>query len=81
MGIVNLTTMKRRVATGQAPQKFDTAQGQWIVATGHGFIDYDEGFAHKKLNDGKKHFLMIRNGKVSEISHEEFQRLNKSKVW
>ena len=81
LGIVNLTNMKRRVATSRATQTFDTNKGKWIVATGHGYIDYDEGLAKKKLNDGKKHFLLIEKGNVKEISHEEFQRLNKSKVW
>ncbi len=81
MGIVDLVNMKRRVATSNATQTFDTNKGKWIVATGHGFIDYTEGPKKKALNDGKKHFLLIADGKVREISHEEFQQLNKSKVW
>ncbi len=81
MGIVDLVNMKRRVATSNAAQTFDTNKGKWIVATGHGFIDYTEGPKKMALNDGKKHFLLIADGKVREISHEEFQQLNKSKVW
>jgi len=81
LGIVNLTNMKRRTAIASTPQTFDTAKGRWIVATGHGFIDYDEGMTKKKFNDGKQHFLLIEKGKVREIPHEKFQKLNKSKVW
>jgi hypothetical protein len=81
LGIVDLTNMKRRTAAARTPQTFDTAKGRWIVATGHGFIDYDEGMTHKKMNDGKQHFLLIEKGKIREISHKKFQRLNKSKVW
>jgi chemotaxis protein histidine kinase CheA len=81
LGIVNLTNMKRRVATAKTPQTFDTSKGRWIVATGHGYIDFDEGVNHKKFNDGKQHFLLIQKGKVAEIPHEKFQQLNKSKVW
>jgi chemotaxis protein histidine kinase CheA len=81
LGIVNLTNMKRRVATTKTPQTFDTAQGRWIVATGHGRIDFMIGETSKKFNDGKQHFLLIEKGSVKEIPHKRFQKMNKSKVW
>jgi len=81
VGYTNLRTMKRtaKVTTQEIP--FDTAEGDYILATGHGLIDFKTAAGEKKLNDGKRHFFMIAKGDVREISHEEFQRLNKSKVW
>ncbi len=81
LGIVNLITMKRRTVTSKDPQTFDTNTGRWLVATGHGFIDFSPGPGRKNLNDGKQHFLLIEKGTVKEISHKVFQKLSKSKVW
>lgn len=80
VGYTELRSMKRtaKVATGDIT--FDTSKGDYILATGHGQLEF-KGQNALKLNDGKRHFFMIAKGKVREISHEEFQRLNKSKVW
>ncbi|ADV47097.1 hypothetical protein [Nitratifractor salsuginis] len=80
VGYTELRSMKRtaKVATGDIT--FDTSKGDYILATGHGKLEF-KGKNTLKLNDGKRHFFMIAKGGVREISHEEFQRLNKSKVW
>ena len=83
LGIVDLVTMKRSVKTGKDKVLFKNAEGKgkWIVATGHGRITFKIGKKEMRINDGKKHFILIQNGTVTEISHEEFQKLNGSKVW
>ena len=81
LGIVDLTTMKRRVVTTQSPIAFKNPDGRWLVATGHGRLGLKIGGRLLDFNDSKKHFLLIENGTVREISHERFQQLNKSKVW
>jgi hypothetical protein len=81
VGYTNLRTMKRSAKVTTDDLTFDTAKGDYILAVGHGQIDFKTRDGEKKLNDGKRHFFMIAQGGVREISHEEFQRLNKSKVW
>ncbi|WP_456393869.1 hypothetical protein [Nitratifractor sp.] len=81
VGYTDLRTMKRTAKVTADDLSFDTAAGDYILAVGHGLIDFKTRNGIKKLNDGKRHFFMIAKGDVREISHEEFQRLNKSKVW
>jgi hypothetical protein len=81
VGYTNLRTMKRTAKVTADDLTFDTATGDYILAVGHGQIDFRTRSGEKKLNDGTRHFFMIAQGDVREISHEEFQRLNKSKVW
>ena len=81
VGYTNLRTKKRTAKVTTQEITFDTAEGDYILATGHGQIDFKTPTGEKSFNDGKRHFFMIAKGGVREISHEEFQRLNKSKVW
>ncbi len=81
LGIVDLETMKRRVVTTQSPIAFKNPDGRWLVATGHGRFGLKIGSRKLDFGDNKKHFLLIENGTVREVSHERFQQLNKSKVW
>jgi len=81
LGIVDLETMKRRVVTTKSPIAFKNPDGRWLVATGHGRFGLKMGSRKLDFGDSKKHFLLIENGTVREISHEQFQQLNKSKVW
>ena len=81
VGYTNLRNMKRTAKVTTGDITFDTATGDYILAVGHGQIDFKTANGEKRLNDGKRHFFMIAKGDVREISHEEFQRLNKSKVW
>jgi len=79
-GYTDLRTMKRAAGVTAEDITFDTSKGDYILATGHGKVEF-RGKNSLKLKDGSRHFFMIAQGGVREISHEEFQRLNKSKVW
>jgi hypothetical protein len=82
VGYTNLTTMRRAVATGADNIPLDVSQTSYILATGHGRVEFLNGNKSLlKLSDGKKHFFKISKDGVKEISHEAFQKLNKSKVW
>ena len=83
IGYTELRSMKRVATVTSKEIPFDTAKGDYIVAVGHGKLEFDDthGKTLLKLADGKKHFFMVARGGVREISHEAFQRLNKSKVW
>ncbi len=80
IGYTDLRTMKRTTKVTADDITFDTSKGDYILATGHGMVEF-KGKNTLKLNDGSRHFFKIAQGEVREISHEEFQRLNKSKVW
>jgi len=82
LGYTNLSTMKRKVVTGSDDLKFDVSKDSYIVATGHGRVEFlSKNRQILKLADGKKHFFKVSDKGVVEISHAEFQKLNKSKVW
>lgn len=83
IGYTELRSMKRVATVTSREIPFDTATGDYIVAVGHGKLEFNGagGKTLLKLADGKKHFFMVARGGVREISHEAFQRLNKSKVW
>jgi hypothetical protein len=81
IGYRELESGKRFAETTDKKVVFDTAKKSYILATGHGVIEFDTASGKVKLNDGKRHFFKIAGGKVNEISHERFQKLNNSKVW
>ncbi len=80
VGYTYLPKMKRTALVATKDISFDTSKGDYILATGHGVINF-KADTPLRLNDGVKHYFLISKGKVKEISHEEFQKLNKSKVW
>ena len=80
VGYTDLMTMQRVTKVTTDDITFDTSRGDYVLATGHGMVEF-KGKNTLKLNDGFRHFFKIAGGEVLEISHEEFQRLNKSKVW
>jgi len=83
LGYTNLTNMKRVAEVTKDSVEFDTSNTSYILATGHGVLQFvdKKGNVLLKMRNGKKNFFLIDNSGVKEISHEEFQRLNKSKVW
>ena len=80
IGYTDLRTMKRITKVTDEEITFDTSKGDYILAAGHGLVEF-RGKNTLKLNDGSRHFFKITEGEALEISHETFQRLNKSKVW
>ncbi len=81
IGYTNLDNMKRESKVVEEDISFDTSKGKWIMVAGHGGISFKiNGKEIETENRSKKYFL-IRKGTVKSISQEEFQKLNKSKVW
>ncbi len=82
IGYTNLSNMRRKVVTGADDLNFDVRETSYILATGHGRVEFmSRRKSLLKLGDGKKHFFKISKSGVKEITHKEFQKLNKSKVW
>jgi hypothetical protein len=73
--------MKRAAKVIEEDIDFDTSSGSWILVAGHNAIDFvikGKTITPKKR---EKNYFLIKNGKVKDISQEEFQKLNKSTVW
>jgi hypothetical protein len=81
VGYTDLSTMKRAAKVIEEDIDFDTSSGSWILVAGHNAIDFvikGKTITPKKR---EKNYFLIKNGKVKDISQEEFQKLNKSTVW
>jgi len=81
IGYTNLDTMKRETKVTEDDIEFDTAVGKWILVAGHGSIAFQINGEDIELEKKDKNYFLIKNGKVQSIEKEEFQKLNKSKVW
>jgi len=81
IGYTNLDTMKREAKVAEGDIEFDTAAGKWILVAGHGSIVFQLNGEDIELEKKAKNYFLIKNGKVESIGKEEFQKLNKSKVW
>ena len=81
VGYTDLGTMKRAAKVIEEDLDFDTSSTSWILVAGHNAIHFvvkDKTTTPKKRD---KNYFLIKNGKIKDISKEEFQKLNKSTVW
>ncbi len=81
VGYTNLSTMKREAKVTNTNIKFDTDGQSWILVTAHGGVIFTVGGEKKDVSVRGKNYFLIKNGEPTSISHKEFQKLNKSKVW
>ena len=80
-GIIDLKTKKRTAKVTDRPYEIDS-HGKKLLVTGHGRFELSDAFGNLfKYNDAKKHYFLIDDGLVKEITKEEFRRLNGGKVW
>ncbi len=81
LGYTNLKSMKRAANVTNSDVVFDISKAEYIIATGHGKLQFKGKGIDLNMDNGRQHFFRISKKGVREISHEEFQSLNKSKVW
>ncbi len=80
-GIIDLKSKKRTAKVTDRPYEIDS-HGKKLLMTGHGRFELSDAFGNLfKYNDAKKHYFLIDDGLVKEITNEEFRRLNGGKVW
>ncbi len=80
-GIIDLKSKKRVAKTTAEPYEIEST-GKKLLITGHGLFEISDSFGNVlKYNDSKKHYFLIDDGMVKEISISEFRRLNGGKVW
>lgn len=80
-GVIDLETKKRVAETTADPYEIDF-KGKKLLITGHGRFEISDSFGNLfKYNDAKKHYFLLDDGMVKEISLAEFKRLNGGRVW
>jgi len=80
-GTIDLKTKKRTAKVTANPYEIES-RGKKLVVTGHGRFEISDAFGNLfKFNDAKKHYFLIDDGMVKEITAAEFRRLNGGKGW
>ncbi len=81
VGYTDLGTMKRAAKVIEEDIDFDTSSTSWILVAGHNAINFVVKGKTTTPKKRDKNYFLIKNGKIKDISKEEFQKLNKSTVW
>ena len=81
VGYTDLGTMKRAAKVIEEDLDFDTSSTSWILVAGHNAINFIVKGKTTTPKKRDKNYFLIKNGKIKDISKEEFQKLNKSTVW
>ncbi|WP_300361161.1 hypothetical protein [Hydrogenimonas sp.] len=80
-GTIDLKTKKRTAKVTANPYEIES-RGKRLLVTGHGRFEISDAFGNLfKFNDAKKHYFLIDDGMVKEITAAEFRRLNGGKGW
>lgn len=80
MGYIDLGTHKKyqKIFTGE----FDLDPSkEWLLIFGHGYIDVVINSEKKKFNLRKKLRLLYKDGTITQLSVDEFKRLNRGHSW
>ena len=80
IGIITLENSKKETITTEKEHKFDLEKEQ-LILTGHGLFSLNSSGNIEKFNDKNPHRFHIKDGKITQISYEEFLKLNKGKAW
>lgn len=80
LGYVDVATNKKYQRTFKDTLELDPKK-EWILLFGHGYIDVDLNGETIKFSKKGTLRLWYKNGKLKEISEDEFKRLNKGRRW
>ncbi|CZE46608.1 helix-turn-helix domain-containing protein [Campylobacter geochelonis] len=80
IGIIDVKTGKKTTMITTKKYDIDLEKEQ-LVLTGHGFFKLDSGDKNEQFKDKNPTRLYIKDGKISQISYDEFLKLNKGKAW
>ena len=82
IGIIDLKSGKKREMVINAPYVV-ASQGDedLLIATGHGMFEVGKADGNVSFNEKNTQKLRVKDGNVTKISTDEFQRLNKGKKW
>jgi archaellum component FlaF (FlaF/FlaG flagellin family) len=80
MGYIDMATNKKYQKTFIGAFDLDPNK-DWFLIFGHGYIDVITGAKQKKFNSKKTLRLLYKDGQVTELSLDEFKRLNRGNAW
>lgn len=80
IGIIDIATKKKSTVTTDKEYKIDLNKEQ-LILTGHGLFELKIDAKSEKFNDKNPHRLHIKDGKVNQVSYDEFLKLNGGKAW
>lgn len=80
MGYIDVVTNKKNQKTFSGEFELDP-QKEWLLIFGHGYIDIVMGDKQKKFKSKKTLRLLYKDGKITELSFDEFKRLNRGNAW
>ncbi len=80
-GFINLKTKKRREFMKKVSTPFTIGNSQWLLVTGHGYVEIISEAKTVENADNKKHYFLIDSTDIKEISKKEFRKLNGHRGW
>jgi len=80
MGYIDLKTNKKYQKTFTGAFDLDPNK-DWLLIFGHGYIDVITAAEKKKFNSKKTLRLLYKDGKITELTLDEFKRLNRGNAW
>lgn len=80
MGYIEIKTNQRNQKSFEGEFDLD-AKKDWLLLFGHGNIALEVDGVHQEFNSSQNIRFKYVDGKLSEISSEEFQQLNRDKKW
>ena len=80
MGYIDVETNKKYQKTFTGEFDLDPNK-EWLLTFGHGYIDVIINSEHKKFNSKKTLRLLYKDGKITELSFDEFKKLNRGNAW
>ncbi|MSN95698.1 hypothetical protein F1B92_00535 [Campylobacter sp. FMV-PI01] len=80
IGVIDLKTGKKYSKNTSDKFELDLSKDQ-LILTGHGYFEIQQNGETKNFKDKNPHRFHIKDGKILDISYDDFLKLNKGKAW
>ncbi len=79
-GYIDLSDYKKRQTVTKKPVELNASKN-YLLTFGHGYIDIKVGDKIKSFKKSKSIKFIYENGRLKEITKDEFKARNKGKIW
>lgn len=80
LGITNMKTWKQQQKIVSSSLDLNST-GDYLLILGHGMVQIQTGDKNISFPQTKTVFLMLKNGKITQLNRAKFSKLNKGKLW